>query len=147
MNEHRTAITRKQPSKPMQRLSSDKRLRGRTLDYGCGKGFDVEHFGIEGYDPHYQPDLPAGKFETIVCNYVLNVIESEKQRETVLDDIQNRLTDTGTAYVTVRNDKRALTGSKRGGTWQGYIELDFPVVYRVAGFVTYRINSNALSEG
>ena len=141
-NAHKTAITRNKPSAPMMRLKASGRLKGRVLDYGCGKGFDASHFGMDSYDPHYQPDMPDGLFDTIVCNYVLNVIESVEERERVVADIRSRLTDSGRAYITVRADKNALNGRTKIGTWQGMIVLDAPIVTKDSGFVTYCVSGD-----
>jgi len=134
---HLTAIARKKPSKPVVRLSATGAIVGRTLDYGCGRGADADYLGCEGYDLHYRPGRPVGSFETIVCNYVLNVIVSEDERLAVLRDIQALLDDDGFAYITVRNDCKALNGYTSRGTWQGQIVLDLPVRRRCADYVTY----------
>ncbi len=138
-NEHKTAISRKTPSAPMTRLASDGRLVGRVLDYGCGKGRDADEYHTDRYDPHYSPGVPPGTFDTITCNYVLNVIECSVARLAVLRDIHDRLTPNGTAYLTVRNDRRSLRGRTITGTWQGLIVLRLPVVYRSGGYVTYEL--------
>jgi len=137
MNEHKSARARKAPSVPMKRLNKDYLLRGRLLDYGSGKGFDAEHFNMESFDPHFSPELPEGKFDTITCNYVLNVIESETERLEVLRHIQWLLTPSGIAYITVRNDIRALNGYTSKGTWQGKIVLDLPIQYKTSSYITY----------
>ena len=80
MNSHKTAITRTKMSAPVKFLKGQGLLQGRTLDYGCGKGFDADVLQCSKYDPHFSPELPKGKFDTIICNYVLNVIESEVVR-------------------------------------------------------------------
>ena len=90
MNAHKTAIARRGPSAPMKWLDAHGLIVGRTLDYGCGRGRDAETYGVERFDPHYAPAMPAGWFRTIVCNYVLNVIEAEAERARVLWDIWNR---------------------------------------------------------
>ena len=136
---HKTAITRKRPSAPMLRLALQGKIVGRALDYGCGKGMDAREFETESYDPHFQPVMPDGEFDTITCNYVLNVIESETEREEVLQDIRNRLAPGGIAYVTVRTDKAQLTGRTSIGTWQGLVELDLPIVNRGSGYKTYEV--------
>lgn len=139
---HLTAIARKTVSAPMRRLSDAGLLSGRMLDYGCGKGYDASEFGMESYDPHYQPIMPDGQFETVTCNFVLNVIASAGERDRVLRDIHARLAPGGTAYITVRNDRKSLCGTTSKGTWQGLITLSLPVVARTAGFVTYRLNQS-----
>ncbi len=85
---HRTAITRKEPSGPILFLAHRGMLRGRTLDYGCGKGFDPDAFNMEKFDPYFYPDMPEGTFDTIVCTYVLNVIPSLAEREFIIGSRQ-----------------------------------------------------------
>lgn len=136
----KTAIVRNKPSAPVARLVRDGRIVGRVLDYGSGRGFDASYLGAECYDPHYQPVMPSGRFDTIVCNFVLNVVESAATRESIVTDIRSRLADGGCAYLTVRTDRKSLNGYTKLGTWQGYIELpDYPVVARGSGFVTYAV--------
>jgi len=139
MSAHRTAIARKTVSMPMRRLFDAGVINGRALDYGSGRGFDAQALCMESYDPHYSPLMPDGLFDTITCNYVLNVIESAEERLRVMRAIQNALAPNGTAYITVRTDKKALIGKTRIGTWQGLIVLDLPVVQRGSGYVTYRL--------
>ena len=145
-NEHKTAITRRAPSAPMKRLAADGLIQGKALDYGSGKGFDAQEYCMSCYDPHYQPDMPNGPFDTITCNYVLNVIEEDETRLRVLRMIWNRLSPNGTAYITVRNDRRALRGATSKGTWQGLIVLRLPVRYKCAGFVTYELTRSETIE-
>ena len=140
MNSHKTAIARKKPSAPMKQLDLNNRLLGRVLDYGCGRGYDASHYDTDSYDPHYQPVMPDGLFDTIVCNYVLNVIESVAAREAVVADILSRLGDNGRAYITVRTDKKALTGCKATGSWQGLVVMDLPIVSKGSGFITYSLS-------
>ncbi len=138
-NAYKTATTRIEPSAPMRRLASDGLIVGKALDYGCGRGFDADYYGMNSYDPHYAPEKPVGRFDTITCNYVLNVMEEPEARLQVLQDIQERLKDTGIAYITVRDDKRALRGITRTGSWQCLIALALPVRYKHAGYVTYEL--------
>ena len=46
---------------------------------------------------------PTKRFDTIVCNYVLNVLEPNEQAE-VLMEVSELLKPTGTAYFAVRRD-------------------------------------------
>ena len=140
MNAHKTAIGRNKPSRPAMWLDARGLIKGIALDYGCGRGKDADTYGMDSYDPHYGPEMPTGLFDTILCSFVLNVIESEEEREQVIQDIRNRLVAGGRAYLTVRNDKAKLNGTTSIGTWQGLIELDLPIVYRCAGYIIYELS-------
>lgn len=136
-NAHNTALPRRRSSAPMKYLADNGLIQGRALDYGCGHGTDAHEYDMESYDPHYCPDMPRGLFNTITCNYVLNVIESPLLRCGVLADIRCRLDVGGKAYITVRNDKRALRGVTKIGTWQCHVILRLPVVRQGSGYVMY----------
>ena len=105
---HLTAIDRSKLSSPVQFLLDRNLLQGRILDFGCGLGNDVklldrQGFNIIGYDPHYTPIYPEGKFDSIVCCYVLNVLMPEEQ-SSVLMNIAHLLKPGGKAYYAVRRD-------------------------------------------
>lgn len=140
---HLTAIKRKSSSLPCKYLFGERKLlpwlSEHVLDYGCGRGFDADFFGVRKYDPHYFPTRPEGSFNFIYCNYVLNVIEDPMERAKVLEDISSLLNTNGVAYISVRNDRAQLNGITGKGTWQGYIELDLPVEKKCAGYVMYRL--------
>ncbi|HKJ32660.1 MAG TPA: HIT domain-containing protein [Balneolales bacterium] len=109
-NAHLTAKERKYPSYPTKKLYRMGRIKGRVLDFGCGYGADVkflktQSFDIVGYDPVYAPDYPDGKFDTIICNYVLNVLLPVEQAS-VLMQISELLKPGGHTYFTVRRDVR-----------------------------------------
>ena len=105
---HLTAIDRTKLSSPVQYLRDRDLLQGRILDFGCGLGNDVkvlrqQGLDITGYDPHYVPSYPDGKFDAIVCCYVLNVLMPEIQAD-VLMNIAHLLKPGGKAYYAVRRD-------------------------------------------
>ena len=107
-NSHLTIKDRKYPSYPVKQLLLMKQIRGRVLDFGCGLGTDVTFlrkngFDATGYDPYYVPEIPLGKFDTILCNYVLNVLLPEEQVQ-VLMAVAELLKPDGKAYFTVRRD-------------------------------------------
>ncbi|MBW6533381.1 MAG: HIT domain-containing protein [Mariniphaga sp.] len=105
---HLTAKERDKLSFPARILLNKNLVKGKTLDFGCGFGKDVEVLkskGIEikGYDNHYFPEYPKEKFDTILCFYVLNVLLPEEQSN-VLIEISRLLKPTGKAYFAVRRD-------------------------------------------
>ena len=107
-NPHLTAKERTSISFPTNWLKKNNLLQGEILDFGCGLGFDTdqlqkEGFDIIGYDNYYRPEYPTKRFDTIICNYVLNVLEPEEQAE-VLMSVSELLKPTGIAYFTVRRD-------------------------------------------
>jgi len=139
---HLTAISRRTVSKPMADLDRKIRITDcySRLDYGCGRGHDADHYRMDKYDPHYYPDMPVGTFDLITCNYVLNVIESVVEKARVIRDIQSLLTEDGCAYITVRNDQRALNGITSRGTWQDLTILSGCSVFKTcAGYTTYAV--------
>lgn len=109
---HLTIKERKWASFPTKQLLALGLIKGRTLDFGSGTGVDTaflreKGFDITSYDPYYAPAYPTGKFDTILCHYVLNVLLPEEQVY-VLMAVSELLKPTGKAYFTVRRDiKRA----------------------------------------
>lgn len=103
-----TAKERTTMSMPTRMLLEKGFLKGRILDFGCGFGKDVEilkgkGFDIVGFDPYHFPTMPEGKFDTILCLYVLNILMPIEQAN-VLMDVSASLKDSGTAYFSVRRD-------------------------------------------
>ncbi len=108
LNAHLTVKERERVSFPTRLLHESGLLVGKLLDFGCGLGKDIEFlkqqgYEVEGYDPHYLPAYPTAKFDTIICNYVLNVLLPEEQSY-VLMCISELLKPTGKAYFAVRRD-------------------------------------------
>lgn len=107
-NSHLTAIDRTSLSFPSRYLLENNLLGGDILDFGCGQGFDTNYlkdkgYNIIGYDIHYQPEYPKNKFDIIICNYVLNVLEANEQAN-VLMSVSELLKPNGKAYFAVRRD-------------------------------------------
>lgn len=137
MNSHKTAITRNKPSVPTRYLTEKGLLTGEVLDYGCGKGKDAESYGFSKYDPYYAPEMPTGKFDNIVCNYVLNVID-ESEAAQVLANIKSLLKVGGVAYITVRRDIKKEGVTSRG-TYQRTVHLDLPIVKETSSYCIYKL--------
>jgi diadenosine tetraphosphate (Ap4A) HIT family hydrolase len=105
---HLTAKERDTISFPARHLLKNNLLKGKVLDFGCGLGSDVNSLkekGVDvvGYDKFYFPQLPNEKFDTIICLYVLNVLEKEEQTEVLLK-VSQLLKPGGTTYFAVRRD-------------------------------------------
>lgn len=105
---HLTAKQRMSLSFPVRWLWQNGLLKGRILDFGCGFGSDVKllyekDMDICGYDKHFFPEKPKGRFDTIICSYVLNVLQPDEQPY-VLMDICEMLNKSGIAYYVVRRD-------------------------------------------
>ncbi len=107
-NSHLTIKERRWPSYPTKQLFQRGLIEGSILDFGCGLGTDVRFFEskgakVKGYDPYYQPEYPNQKFDTILCNYVLNILLPEEQAH-VLMAVSELLKPNGKAYYAVRRD-------------------------------------------
>lgn len=132
MGSHKTAITRKGPSSPLLTLEKMGLINGDVLDYGCGKGADgvylkTKSIKTDSYDPYWNPILLEGKkYDTILCTYVLNVIESDKEQADLISSILKHLKPSGKAYMTVRRDIKKEGRTSRG--FQKNIFLQYPVV-------------------
>ena len=98
-----TAVVHKRPGVPMRWLHKKGLLKGRVLDYGCGRGFDADYYGLCSFDPYWRPRQPRGTFDTITCHYVLNVV-TLKVQECIIERIRSLLRPNGKAYFTVRRD-------------------------------------------
>ena len=116
-----TAISRQSMSRPMAKMLKASMFDNkRVLDYGCGKGFDVETlkslgFDITGYEPFASDkylQVPSGKFDIITNNYVLNVIENPEERKELIEKMK-KMSDF--VVITVRADKKSIKN-----TWKKY---------------------------
>ncbi len=118
---HRTAIARKTPSKPLRILLEKGYIskNDRILDFGCGKGRDVEYLRENGYDAYgydpYNPEYSDMKVliphhYTVVLNfYVLNVIPI-RERYDVVDDLYYYTRPKGEIYIAVRDTSETIHG-------------------------------------
>jgi SAM-dependent methyltransferase len=139
------AIRRETISKTARFLQEQRLLRGRILDYGCGFGFDADHFGWEAYDPHYRQKLPDGLFDTIVCNHVANMLTRDSRRE-LFTAIQALLAPHGKAYLSVsRKIPRAGKIAMRKRI-QNYVVLTLPSLFRDDDLEIYRLEAGSPFE-
>jgi hypothetical protein len=98
-----------------------RKMGNRILDYGSGRGEDATYLGAEEYDPFYYPFEPEGKFEIILCTYVLNVVDRE-ERAKILTKLDELAAPGCVRYVTVRRDISILDSPiEREGYKQWYV--------------------------
>ena len=137
-NAHLTAIKRKRSSFPVRALLERGLISGRVLDFGSGYGRDVEHlrkkgFDAIGFDPHYQAQYPKGRFDTILCFYVLNVLFRVEQAH-VLMAVSELLKPSGRAYFSVRRDLKSpgfrMHRAYRKRTYQCNVKLPYQTVVK-----------------
>lgn len=136
------AIKRETVSKTARFLDEHRLLRGRVLDYGCGFGFDADHFGWEAYDPQYRQKRPEGRFDTIVCNHVANMLTRASRQES-FRAIQALLAPEGKAYVSVsRKIPKAGKVAVRKRI-QNYVVLTLPSLFRDEELEIYQLEANS----
>ena len=136
------AIRRGTVSQTARFLDEHRLLRGRVLDYGCGFGFDADHFGWEAYDPHYRQTLPEGHFDTVVCNHVANMLTRDSRQE-LFRELQALLALQGKAYVSVsRRIPRAGKVALRKRI-QNYVVLTLPSLFCDGELEIYRLEAGS----
>lgn len=82
-----------------------------VLDFGCGRGVDVEHYrslglSAKGYDTHHSHGFsvpPEENFDLVVMTYVLNTLPEPGARTAALADALRRVKRRGVLAVAVRN--------------------------------------------
>lgn len=133
---HKTAIVRRELSKPVKTLLSYGLLRKdrKVFDYGCGLGGDAAGLSELGYqvfawDPYHRPDGEKQKSSVVNLGFVLNVIEDPAERVEVLLDawdftddllVVTTLVVGGEQYSSVRLLGDGIMTST--GTFQKYFE-------------------------
>ena len=137
----RTAIARSTLSAPMAYLRGKGLLRGKVLDYGSGRGTDARKVGADKYDPNYAPEKPDRQYDTITCNYVLNVIPP-KEAAGVVARVKRLLKPGGKAYFAVRRDIEK-PGKTTAGTYQRNVKMSLPVLHEEAGsYAVYELSKS-----
>lgn len=83
----RTAMTRTDLSRPVSQAILDGILTPTrsVLDYGCGRGGDVQRlqalgYTVAGWDPVFAPEGHLAPSDVVNLGYVINVIESVEER-------------------------------------------------------------------
>ena len=141
IHRHRTAIKRNKLSKP-SRLALEKNVihdNSTVLDYGCGRGTDVLYLkerGIDatGYDPIFFPDTTSisKKYDVVLLNYVLNVIEDVIERSHVLRESFDLAKKSLVVAVRVDTEKTKMKTKDyndgvvtKRGTFQKFFSIEY----------------------
>jgi len=124
-NSYLTAKARTGLSAPVKYALKHKLITGTVLDYGCGRLADViglrkAGYCAEGYDPFYYPAKIRGKFSTVLCTYVLNVLSTESDQLDALQGAWDKVKKGGSLIVTVRDHKEIEREAAKGNWKRAY---------------------------
>lgn len=120
-------------------------VRGRVLDYGCGFGFDADHFGWEAFDPYYRQTLPAGEFDTIICNHVAKMLTRES-RTLLYEKLRQCVAPTGMVYLSVSRKIPKIGKAGIRQRIQNYVVLTLPSIYVDTELEIYSMNKSDMFE-
>lgn len=121
----------------------------RILDFGCGQGDYVRALKAQGYDIHGLEffrragtalDLPAvmgmidklilsirafGLWDVVICDYVMNSVDTQKAEDDVLSCINAFLKPGGRAFFSGRPMKRVLGSARMSRRTTQHREVEF----------------------
>ena len=139
-----TAITRNGPSAPVRWLEDRGLIRSPVLDFGSGHGEDAAWLRTKGhqvreYDPNFEgvSTLPAGKYNTVLAIYVLNVLPKAKEKG-LLGKIRGCLRQGGSAFLAVRSDVKRAGKTSKG--YQRPVSLDLDIAGSPSGARIYALD-------
>lgn len=125
---HKTAIARSSPSPAARLVVSGvfSELLGKNfkiLDYGCGRGRDIEFyrekgFAAEGYDPYPQfgfTQQPSGLYDLVCVVFVLNVLPNIWERLLVIKKASEFLKQGGLLLLVTRSNETINQEAKSKG--------------------------------
>ncbi len=138
------ALRRQTISAAARWLVDTGRVHGRVLDYGCGFGFDADHFGWEAFDPYYRQTPPQGGYDTILCNHVLNMLTRDSRSEAIAS-IQNYLAASGTAWLIVPRNIPPRGKVALRKRIQNYVVLDLPSVRSTEELEIYQLDKQTVA--
>jgi hypothetical protein len=136
------APKRKFESKASKILKELNVIKGSTIDYGCGYGFDADLNNWDKYDPYYFENKLDKLYDTVVCINVLSAVSS-KIRNEIIESIREILNDEGTAYLCVPRNI-PITGKLSGfhRRPQNYVVLTLNSIYKNKEIEIYSFKKN-----
>ena len=120
-------------------------VKGRVLDFGCGYGFEADHFGWEAFDPYYRQRHLEGKYDTIICNHVLNML-TRGSREQSIRTIQGLLAPHGAAFLIVPRNIPVTGKVALRKRIQNYVVWTLPSLYQDKKLEIYRMECKTQFE-
>ena len=137
-----TARRRDKPGLVMVFLNKKGLLVGDMLDFGSGRGFDAEYYHMDAYDPNWlSPELPKRQYDTITCNWVLNVVTPTEQ-DIILKQIKSLLKPNGNAYIAVRRDIKEDYFVKKRNYFQRLVYLDLETIRKTSKYQIYLMKND-----
>lgn len=123
---HRTAVSKSGTSAPLKHLLANHAswVTGRVLDFGTGRGRDCKALGkrknvtVSCYDPHHpqaaKRKLPAGTFDLVLANYVVNVLPP-KQRRKAIKQMASKVKKGGVLVIAARGcgDRQGVQSARQ----------------------------------
>lgn len=122
----------KRSSSPLRYWKKQKLLKGRVFDFGCG----TEEHDFAKYDMIHAPDIDAllFQYDTIMCNYVLNVQPTDHLVDLILALMLHMMKTDGRCLIAIETSKKnsgaASQGRQRSKTpkqWAQIIERFFVI--------------------
>lgn len=140
-NTWHTAIKRNKISLPSKIICNHKLMIEPILDYGCGRSDDVnilkyENYDITGYDPYFASSKPLSKFKTVLCHYVLNVVD-DSTISMIISDLKSYCDTGGNIFITVRRDINNDYESYPGVIQRNIVLEDIEIFYETCSFCIY----------
>lgn len=124
-----TTVHTKGPSLPTRIAMEKALINPHVVDWGCGSGRDVKYlndsgFQTYGWDPYRYfgwrlSEIPFHDVRTVLLNYVLCVVEFEREREWILQTI-GCMAHSGTRVLVSVRSQADVTKAADKGNWGWY---------------------------
>jgi hypothetical protein len=125
----KTAMSIKTASAPTREAFSLGYLKEVIFDWGCGKERDTNFLKENGlnvisYDKFLKPfpnpnDVDFTEINSIICNYVINVIENPTERLELIEDIFSKAINGSTVLISARSKSEIEEFAKKS-KWRKY---------------------------
>jgi len=124
-----TAMHIQRASFPTRWAEEKKIIKSTVVDWGCGRGRDTNwlislNYDVLSYDPFFKPspspqEIDFSSVNTVLLNYVLNVIESDNERRTLLNDIYSYVYN-GTILIVSARSEEEISSFASKSNWKRF---------------------------